>query len=301
MKIINISRKKFNSLNLLELDNHIISTEGNIYEYNYTPEYPGLIKKLHQTDGYSFGNKLYTLEMLDFYKNILPNCFIIPDNLVSMRGEIIGFTLKRIPGNNLSTILLSKKVDTKDKIYYLKGIGTILDKLENIRKYTELKDLYITDLQECNFIVNPYTKDLYVIDLDSCKIAGNIASPARYLTPTSLLNNVEHKYTINKNPTISAHVIPNANSDLYCYCIIVLKYLAGMNINNISLEEFYNYLNYLEYIGIHKELISGFNKIVSQGDNVNIGYYLDSLTQENIVRSKIKVYEKVTKNGSLVH
>ena len=47
-----------------------------------------------------------------------------------------------------------EKEDKKEKIYYLKTIGDILNKLDNIRKYSELKDLYISlngDLWESNY------------------------------------------------------------------------------------------------------------------------------------------------------
>jgi hypothetical protein len=231
--------------------------------------------------------------MLDYYKDILPNSFVVPDNLVSVRGKVVGFTCQKINGYNLSTILSDKKIDKDDKIYYLKSIGDILEKMDNIRKYSELKDLFLADLHECNFMVKPYSRDLFVVDLDSCKIANNLANPARYLTPFSLLNNADHKYKINNNPSIPAHVIPDANSDLYCYNIMILNFLAGTNINNFSLEEFYDYLNYLEFIGIDKNLLDSFNNIVGYGPNINIREYLDSLTSENIVRSKNNVYKKV--------
>lgn len=294
MKTIHLSKRKFKELDLLELDKDTINTEGTIFELDYN-NYSGLLKKLYCTEGYSFGNKLYTLEMLDFYRDILPNCFVIPDSLVSVAGEVVGFTFKKINGYNLQTVLNDKSIDYKDKLYYLKSIGDVLDKIASIRKNSELKDLFISDLQECNFMVNPLNRDLSVIDLDSCKIANNIASPARYLTPKSLLNNVKSKYKINDDPNISAHVIPDANSDLYCYCIVVLKYLYGDSVNNMSLEEFYNYLNYLDHIGINKELLDGFYYIVSIRNNINISTYIESLTSENIVRSKKNVYSKVMK------
>jgi hypothetical protein len=74
---------------------------------------------------------------------------------------------------------------------------------------------------------------------------------------------------------------------------MILNFLAGTNINNFSLEEFYDYLNYLEFIGIDKNLLDSFNNIVGYGPNINIREYLDSLTSENIVRSKNNVYKKV--------
>ena len=168
-----------------------------------------------------------------------------------------------------------------------------MNKLENIRKYTDLKDIFIGDLQECNFVVNPYSKDLFVVDLDSCKISNNVSQSGRYLTRGALLNNASHKYTINYDESILAHIIPNQNSDLYCYNIMVLNYLYGSNMNSVSLVEFYDYLNYLEYIGMDKDLIDCFSRIVSYGDNVNVSQYLDSLTSENIVRANKKVYNIV--------
>lgn len=88
MKVINLSKNKFDSLSPLKLDREIINTEGTIHDYNYTSNYFGL-----------------------------------------------------------------------------------------------LKELYISDLQKCNFMVKPYSRNLYVVDLDSCKISNNVSTPARYLTP----------------------------------------------------------------------------------------------------------------------
>lgn len=293
MKVINLSKKKFESLSPLILPNDVISTESTIYNYRYTSLYDGVIKKLHKVNGILFGNKLYTIEMLDCYREILPNSFVIPDNLVAIKGEIMGFTMPKIKGENLSVILNSSNIDYKDKIYYLKVIGDILNKLDNIREYTELKDIFVGDLQECNFVVKPYSKDLYVIDLDSCKICNNIASPGRYLTKGALLNSSKYKYCIKEDESSLAYVVPNRNSDLYCYNVMVLNYLYGSNINHVSLVEFYDYLNYLEYIGIDRGLLDKFYCLVSYGDNYNINSYLDTLTSENIVRSNGRVYRKV--------
>lgn len=79
MKIINISKKKYESLFPLELSKDIINTEAKLYHYRYTPLYDGVLKKLYQSKGNIFANKLYTIEMLNFYKEYLPNNFVIPD------------------------------------------------------------------------------------------------------------------------------------------------------------------------------------------------------------------------------
>lgn len=300
MKTINLSKKRFNSLKPLHNNNKVISTESIIYNYRYNKDYDGIIKKLYRIDAGVFGNKLYTIEMLNYYKRLLPNSFVIPDNIVTVSNELIGFTMPKITGDNLGLILKSDNIDYKDKIYYLKEIGNILDKLDNIRKYTELKDIFIGDLQEYNFLVNPYSKDLYVVDLDSCKINNNIPSPSKYLTKNNLITNSLHKYKVNNINNfnyINAYIIPDSNSDLYCYNIMVLNYLYGANINNISLLEYYNYLNYLEYIGLDKELLTIFNNLITSENNYNIAPYLDTITKENIIRSNNKVYRKVKINN----
>lgn len=182
MRIINISQKKFNSLPRLQLPDDIVNTEAELYHFGYRKLYNGVLKKLYQSEGNSFANKLYTMEMLDFYQQYLPNDFVIPDTLIAIKGEIKSFGMPEIEGTNLSVLLKDVDVPKELQLYFLREIGIILDKLKNIRIHTPLKDIFIGDLQECNFIANPFTKDLYVIDLDSCKIAGNLASPARYLT-----------------------------------------------------------------------------------------------------------------------
>lgn len=73
---------------------------------------------------------------------------------------------------------------------------------------------------------------------------------------------------------------------------MILNYLYGENINNLNLEDFYNYLTYLEKIGINKELIEIFKNIVSNKDNENPYDLLDTLTTEQVARSRKIVYKK---------
>lgn len=293
MKIINISQKKFNSLPRLQLPNDIVNTEAELYHFRYHQSYNGVLKKLYQHEGNSFANKLYTIEMLDFYRQYLPSDFVIPDTLVSIKGEIKSFGIPEIEGTNLSVLLKDENIPKELQLYFLKEIGIILDKLRNIRIHTPLKDIFIGDLQECNFIANPFTKDLYVIDLDSCKIAGNLASPARYLTKNALLNNASHKYKVNTCQNIKAHIIPNEASDIYCYTIIILNYLYGANINNINLEDFYEYLNYLEYLKLNIKLLEIFESLVTYKETINPKDLIDTLSCEQIIRAKHNVYNKV--------
>lgn len=294
MNVITLSQKKFESLEPLKLSRNTHNTEGQLYEFNYRGNNK-VIKKLFHQKGIIFANKLLTLELLDTYSEYLPSAFKQPDFLISVEGKIMGFTTPRLYGSNLSDILHDSHISPKEHIYYLKKIGELLQQMKTIRKYSPLKDLYLNDLHESNFIIHPNNKELSVIDLDSCKIGSNIAFQSRFLTDKSLLNNVPYKYQINYDISIPGYVTADQNSDLYCYNMIILNYLYGANVDHLDLASFYQYLNYLKSIGINNELLDSFNRLVINADNKNPVNYLDSLTAEQVYRSKQTVYQKVKK------
>lgn len=294
MKIISISKKKFEELEKLNLSRDVFNTEGTIYNFDYRGN-KKILKTLYMLNGYTFANKLYTIEMLDSNKEYLPSSFYIPDYLATVEGKVIGFTVPKIEGINLSDILKSGDIDYKEQIYYLKKIGEILNQLHNIRKYTPLKDIYINDLHDSNFIVDNNNKELKVIDLDSCKICSNEPFSSRFLTSKSIIKGIE-KYKLNEDKHSNGYIIPNSDSDLYCYNMIILNYLYGDNVSCIGIENFYDYLNYLEYIGINKDLLNIFNKLLANCKNENPLNYLDSLTPTEICRAKHFVYNKVKSN-----
>lgn len=293
MKIISLSQRKFKELTPLELPREIINTEAKIFSFKYKGENK-IFKRLYLQSGQAFANKLYTLEMLDDNKNYLPDYFFEPDYLLSVGGVIEGFTIPEAKGVTLSLLLNDKKIDPSINIFYLKKIGEMLNQLKYIRKTTPLKDFYINDLHDSNFIANMDKGELYVIDLDSCKIENNLPCPSRYLTSLALLNNVKGKYNIIDDDKIQAHVVADENTDMYCYIIMILNYLYGSNVNNLSLDKFYDYLNYLEHIGVNKELIEYFSRIVINKDNENPVNLLDSITNEQIYRAKEIAYKRVS-------
>ncbi len=297
MKVTNLSRKQYKSLIGLEVAKEVYNTEAELKEITIKGQRK-VIKELYVQEGELFANKLYTLEMLDTNAQYIPETLHIPDTLAIYNGEVIGFTLDFVEGINLTTVLRSKEFTFDDHIFYLRKIGELLDKLKTMRKYTPLKDFYLNDLHDSNFIVNTRTKSLEGIDLDSCKIANNVSFPARFLTPFSLLNNVNGKYRINKEEYGSGYVIADENSDIYCYIMIILNYLFGSNLGGMSIEDFYTYLNYLDRIGINQELLNIIEKIVINCPNINPEPYLETLTSENIIRARENIY-KLTKNKIL--
>lgn len=290
MQIINMSKTKLNSLEPLILPKDVTSTECELFKYNYYGK-EKLLKKLYRTNGIIFANKLYTIEALNSNKDNIPSNFIVPEVLVSINKQIEAFTMKYIKGTNLSIILNEPTITYEEKINYLKSIGNILEQMKNIRKYTELKDFYIGDIHEDNFLVDTEKQEIFVADLDSCKIADNKSFPGRYLTTASLLRYNEIKYSLLDEPDRIADYKVTEETDIYCYIIMILNYLYDGRVNRLSIEEFYRFINYLDDIEVNKELIENFEKIVVGAPNVNPVNYLDTLSSKQIAKAR-KLYQK---------
>lgn len=77
--------------------------------------------------------------------------------------------------------------------------------------------------------------------------------------------------------------------------MVILNYLYGSNLNMVAIEEFYEYMNYLEHIGIDKNLVSIFERIVTNKNNKNPEYLLSSITDEQVYRANEKVYKRLKK------
>lgn len=290
MQIINMSKTKLNSLEPLILPKNVTSTECELFKYPYYGK-EKLLKKLHRTDGIIFANKLYTIEALNANKDSMPSNFVLPESLVSINKKIEAFTMKYIKGINLSVILNNPDITYEEKIHYLKSIGRILEQMQNIRKYTNLNNFYLGDIHEDNFLVERDKQEVYIVDLDSCKIAGNKSFPGRYLTNSSLIKYNNTKYqTLSQTDDLADYKI-DENTDIYCYIIMILNYLYDGRVDRLSLDKFYDFINYLEDIKVSIELIECFNKIVVGGNNINPCNYLDTLTPKQVAGAR-RLYKK---------
>ena len=304
METISLTKKRFESLSPYELPNYVYNTEGTLYVLpikNRWATQLKLLKRLYLTNGLVFGNKLQTINsLIDNKEELDIEEIVFPEKIATVSGEIVGFTMPLIDSINLSTALRSNEIDNERKIKYLRQIGMILEKMKLRRDYTSINDFYIKDLHESNFILDK-DDNVKVIDIDSCKINGNGIFNSKYLSSKSFIREV-YKYQKNNECTnnndysyhkystdITGAFVPDENTDLYCYIIVILNFLYGSNIQNFTLQEFYDYLEYLQKIGINQELLSYFEKITTCSDNVNPYELLDSLIPY-IGRSNYHVY-----------
>lgn len=292
MIIKNFSKKEFDGMEKLSTGK-TISTEAELYlllqKENWRKKYK-LFKKFYNTSGVIFSNKISTINTLIDFKNDINdyiNELTIPESFVSINSKVQGYIMDYINGNNLSKLLYNSKISLKEKIEYLKQVGLVLKKMRTLRNIEDVEDFFLGDLHEDNIIVDEYGK-IHIIDMDSCKIGGNLPSPSLYMSRLKRKKCFNNKYKFNDYCT--EIINPNEDTDNYCFAMMLLNTLYQDNIASLSLEEFYNYLDYLDYIGIDKNLINIFSNLYTNKKNYNCVDFIDSI-DDKAYRASKKVYQ----------
>lgn len=286
MNTIKLSRREYNKLEPFGISTNIIHTESDLYKLTYCGE-SKIVKTIFTYDKLFHKEKLRTLEELDTYKSYLPDSFCLPDNIITVGRCKCAFTVPYFNGDTLTNILRNPNISIKEHIYYLSKIGEILEQLSKIRRTTSLKDIYIGDLHEANIMINHLNKQIGLIDLDSCRITSTFSYTSKYLTPFSLIKNQPDKY--HQNQIIGngpGYIVPDQNTDIYCYIVMILNYLTGNIFKYFTMDNFYEYLNLLNTIGINQDLLYLIEKIVTKDDNINPYEYLETLTSKDIQNTK---------------
>lgn len=281
MDIINMSSKQITSN--ITLDSY--NTSGYLKIVNYFNR-KMVIKKI---DPIRCDEVISKILFLNRYKNLMPSNFVIPEFLVLLDNKDLYMAIDYINGNNLGDVLKDKNINIRDKKIYLSYIGNTLEEMRHMRENPLLSDFCLGDLHEDNFIVS--NKKLYTIDLDDIKI-DSISPIVSYLQVGSLFSYLHtDKYIIEDyNPYFVKYKV-DYNTDMYCYIMVILNFLYGDNVNNMNINDFYCYLDYLYKIGIDSSLLECFNSISSSDDNINPMNYIDSLTSNQIYRAKKIVYK----------
>lgn len=294
METINLTKKQYEKLKKLDLGREIVSTECVMHiipsknGWNYETK---LLKEFYYKEGRIFGNKLNTINTLI---NEVPKLgikeLILPDKLAVIDNTVIGFTMDYIENTNLFYKLNDYNVKRIDKIKYLKEIGVILEKIKKARDYYLIDKFYLGDIHEQNFIVDTDDR-IRVVDLDSSYIGANNPFATKFLSTNKAILDLPNKYP--KNDYIH---IPNENTDILCYSMIILNYLSKYPINTLDIADFYNYLEYLRKQGYNYDLLSCFSKLYLQTSNENPYDLLDYIP-EDINMANYRIYEyQVKKN-----
>jgi hypothetical protein len=289
MHAINVTKEQFAKLLVHELPKEVISTECNLYVLNEDITYDKqkqLFKRFYIDEGDYFGNKLLTINtLIDNEKVINIDQLILPKKIVVVNKKVVGFVMRYIENNtNLGTFLNSNMPIEKKK-KYLKEIGAILRKVQNVEKYSN--NFYLTDVNENNFIINKDDRRLYAIDMDSCKIGDNQPFISRYLSTNINLRELPTKYPINDR---QVHV-PSVNTEWLCYVSILLNYIGQAPMQKLSIDNYYRYLEHLNRLSFPKEVLDCFSRIYENDDNYSPEGIID-LIPRNIERANFKEFRK---------
>ncbi len=281
MQIINLTKRQFEKLKPLNLSSRVLNTEAQMYFMMHKDKWhqtPSVLKKFYHDNGKVFGNKLYTINALLDAKDIIGiEELVMPDSLVSINNELVGYAMPYIPNYNLRELLEAHENDIslQTKVSYLKEVGIILEKMKKVREYTNVKDFFLNDIHENNFILNTKTNKINAVDLDSAKIGNNLAFPSKYLSYVGPHTYVS-KYVLDENE-IGGFYQVDENTEIYCYTIMILQFFYGDYMINMSVADFYVYLDYLAHIGVSKEIVDIFSNIFINKDNINPYEYLEEL------------------------
>ena len=299
MEVVNITKNGLKKLKKVSLGYGILNTEADLFimktKDKWNIEYK-MLKTLFCTEGANFSNKLFTInELIDNRSVINIDELVLPEKLLIVDGQVNGFIMPYIENTNFEEILNDINISNLQKIEYFKQISHILHKMDNLRNNSDITDFYLNDLHASNFILNKKTGKINVVDLDSCKINGNKPFAAKYLTPFSPISSMKAKYRVNEEINFLGYIIPDKNTDLYCYIMTLMNFLFKGRISSLGRDKYYLYLEYLRSINYPYELLDKLSKIYEYVDNEEIGDELDLLTNDMIVMAQSKIFNMKTK------
>lgn len=299
MEVLNMTSTDFKRIKRFLLKPGIVNTEAELFimkekdrwNINYK-----MLKKLYFSDSSIFSNKLFTVnELIVNREKIGIEELILPEKLFIVDAEIKGFVMPYIESENFEVILNDTSISNLQKIKYFKQISNILKKMDDLRRNGVMNDFYLNDLHAGNFILNKQSGKINVVDLDSCKINGNKPFAAKYLTPLSPIVGMDSKYKVNDETNFSGYIIPDKNTDIYCYIMTFMNFLFKDKITVLGKDRYYLYLEYLRSIGYPYILLDKLSKVYEYTNNEEICDELDYLNNDMIVMAQRKIFEIKTK------
>ena len=258
MKEIFIKERELEKLKEYELDNSIVTSESRLYylkKYYNKPDV--LLKKLFKPTDKIMDTKIQTINAISRRKDLKKLTeLVIPKELVIARGKAIGFSIDEVENTeNLGVILNNEKISYSKKIELLEKVGKLVHKTTNLKQ-----DFFFGDLHEFNFIVDKDDK-IHAVDLDSSTINDNTQIESKYLLLDYKIRHIKKYHSLYGVP------LPDKNSDIYCYNMMIINTLSNMKTQWLKYEDYYNYIEYLSSIGVKDSIIEPLSKMYTEHDN----------------------------------
>lgn len=281
LKELRLSQGVFNSEALmLILNKKFRSTDGKrlLFKYLDLQEVPEVMDRKSKVLGYLNNSN---------YKEVKE--LVIPNYQVKVDGDLAGFAMPLIENHkNLGALLHSRNVSFEKKKEILIKLGTLIDKVQRVDSKNKL---YFGDLNEYNFIFDT-DSSIRAVDLDSAFISDREditpSSRAYYLLKNPTLQALPNKY----NRTAGNVIVPNKESDLYSYNMILLDVIANHDMFKENIATYYQYLDFLKKRGVPLELIECFFSIYSPKSNSNPKDIIPQLDDQLTHRTSFKQYQK---------
>lgn len=290
---INLRMHQVRSLKELHIPNGVMNTEALMLilnkKYKTTDGRRMLFKYLdEQDDPEVMDRKTAVLTYLNNSEYQELEELIIPEYKVNVDRSHAGFAMPLIERHrNLGKILNDEFISFATKKKYLIMLGDLIDK---VRRVESSNPMYFGDLNEFNFIIDKKGK-LNAIDLDSVFIEGiEEIKPSRlayYLLKNQYIASIPDKY----KTTAEGIIIPSENSDLYCYNMIILDTLANERMFKVDMNTYYQYLQYLQAIGIPRELIESFERIYLPKNNLNPRKIIEEIPKRLGKKSDFRTFQ----------
>ena len=274
MEVLTLAEEQLHKLDKYDVDSGVSNSESHIFYLNQgNKQY--LFKYLSNPDKEILANKVLTLRMLEKYALEADlDEFVLPEFLVSSNDSIVGFLLpEKRNSTPLGILLKSSELSKREKLELVKQVGNLIEKTRTLDNRGI--PFYFSDLHENNFLVDNNTRKLSVIDLDSSTFRSDIALPSYYLINNPNLGNVS-KYSFN----VFGIPYPSHDNDLLCYNMMLLNVFAEENMNLVSVDEYDGYLDYLQKIGLSKNLVDSFRTVYTEEPNVNASLFLDNVSDD---------------------
>lgn len=186
---------------------------------------------------------------------------VLPNSLVSLDGNASGYLMPFIEDNiNLAILLNNPKINLKVKLNFL---GKILNLLIKIREIYSLQGkFFLGDIHEGNFIFDLNEQAIKAVDLDSAYFKGGPIPISKFTTFNKKLYDNYPKY---QKDEITSRIIPNENTTSLSFLYMLLNILSEDQAYRWSLNEFYQYISYLEKQNFPKDLLTILANIYTPG------------------------------------
>ena len=278
MEVLRLNDEEFENLKPIKFKN-VIHTESDIYDM------PGdstkLLKIYDKLDEDYLYNKKHDIDnLIRFNSEVKIDELVVPIGYIYLYDLFIGEVLPKINGVCSTKYIYNEEISINKKIEILKKIGIILKKIhESKPEYNAC----FSDVHSDNFMVS--NDNVYAVDTSSMKVFDSRGVTNYYLYQLSTMR--LDKYEVD----YAGMIKPNRNTDIYCYIMMILRFLSGSDLYIMGDDIYKDYLKKLLKNGFDKDLISSFMSVYEEEDNICPLPYLDSL--KDLDEEKLKVARKI--------